>query len=199
MAQTLSVLSSLLLIAVVAFYMANVIRGLATPNPVFFFVRSVLAIMNAVTYFAVVQHDFFKWLTTAISATALTLVFFYSLVTRRFPKVRTVDVLCLMGAVLVGICWKMTNGVTANLLLQLVMTFAFSPQIIGVATNMAKERPLPWTLSVLAYVCMTIVVCLDWKGWEGLIHPLTSGIIGNGLLMIFAIRQHQWRWRSVWT
>ena len=198
MVQILSVLASFLLLGVVGSYMWHVVRNGATPNPTMFFVRSVVAVMNTVSYFGVVHNDPFKWLVTAVSAGALVLVFLYSLFCGKFTKMRGVDTVCLVLAILVGIVWKITNGVVANLLLQGVMVLAFVPAAIGVYHNKAKEKPMPWALAVASYVLMTATILIGWQGnWEALVHPLASGIGGNGALMVLAVRQHDWKWSSL--
>ncbi|HXF44018.1 MAG TPA: hypothetical protein VNK70_00950 [Candidatus Paceibacterota bacterium] len=198
MVQMLSVLASLLILGTVGSYMWHVVRNGVTPNPTMFFVRSIVAVMNTVSYFIVVQHDPFKWLVTAVSAGALVFVFFYSLFCGKFTKMRGVDIICLVLAIIVGVVWKMTDGVMANLLLQGVMVLAFVPAAVGVYYNRAKEKPLPWALAVASYVLMTTIILIGWQGnWEALVHPLASGIGGNGALMLLAVRQHNWKWSSL--
>lgn len=190
MIQILSILASLLLLGATGSYMWHVVRNGVTPNPTMFFVRSIVAVMNTVSYFAVVHNDPFKWLVTAVSAGALVLVFLYSLFCGKFTKMRRVDTTCLVLAIFIGIVWKMTNGVVANLLLQGVMVLAFLPAVLGIYHNRAQEKPAPWALAVASYVLMTITILIGWQGnWEALVHPLASGIGGNGALMVFAMRQ----------
>lgn len=190
MNQILSVLASLLLLGAAGSYMFGVVRSGVTPNPTMFFVRSVVAVMNTVSYFGVVHNDPFKWLVPAVSAGALVLIFLYSLFCGKFTKMRGVDIVCLVLAIIVGIVWKMTNGVVANLLLQGVMVLAFMPAAIGIYCNRAKEKPMPWALAVASYLLMTATILIGWQGsWEALVHPLASGIGGNGALMVLALRQ----------
>jgi hypothetical protein len=154
--------------------------------------------MNSITYFGVVGQDLFKWLITAVSAGALVIVFFYSLFCGKFTKMRKVDIICLALAIIIGVIWKMTNGVVANLLLQGVMVLAFVPAAIGVYQNKAKEKPMPWALAVGSYTLMTATILVGWQGnWEALVHPLTSGIGGNAVMMILAVSQHGWKWSSL--
>lgn len=190
MVQILAVLASLLILGTVGSYMWNVVRNGVTPNPTMFFVRSIVAVMNTVSYFSVVHNDPFKWLVTAVSAGALVVMFLYSLFCGKFTKMREVDIICLVLAILIGIVWKITNGAVANLLLQGVMVLAFVPAAIGVYHNRAKEKPLPWALAVASYVLMTATILIGWQGnWEALAHPLASGIGGNGAMLVLILRK----------
>jgi putative effector of murein hydrolase LrgA (UPF0299 family) len=125
-------------------------------------------------------------------------VFLYSLFRGKFTKIQSIDIICLVLAVIIGIVWKLTDGVVANLFLQGVMVIAFVPAAVGVYSNRAKERPMPWALAVIAYILMTATVVIGWQGnWVALVHPIASGIFGNGSLMVLAMRQHGWKWRSL--
>ena len=182
-------IANLLLVVTIVAYLRNIVANGVTPNPATFFIRSVVAIMNCFSYFAVVNKDFFVLSVTIISAIGLTVVFSYSLFKGKFTKLRFVDIVCGTAAVIIGIIWKSTGSpVLANLLLQIIMLLSFYPAISGVITNHAKEKPMPWIFATLCYVFMIGAIITDWNAgaWYALVHPIVSGVVGNGSLA-FAI------------
>jgi hypothetical protein len=177
------VLANIFLFATVTLYFINIIKKGVTPNPATFFVRTGVGFMNCVSYFAVVEKDYFKISSLIISTIGMFLIFFYSLWKGKLTKLRTIDVICGISAIIIGIIWKTTgNSILANLLLQSIMLLAFYPAIDGVRKGIAKEKALPWIFATVSYVFMTIAII--GNGWEAFIHPVISGIIGNGSLAL---------------
>lgn len=179
------ILANLLLIATIVLYLRNVVVAGVTPNPITFFVRSVVAVMNCFSYLAVVNKDYFKLSVTVVSALGLIVIFSYAFLRGNLTKMRTIDAVCGTAALIIGVIWKTTgNPVFANLLLQAIMLLAFYPAINGVLAGVAKEKPLPWIFATLCYVFMVVAIVADWNagGWYALVHPVVSGILGNGSL-----------------
>lgn len=186
--KTLSLfLANLFLIATVTLYFRNVLKAGVTPNPITFFVRSVVATMNCFSYLAVVQYDYFKLSITVVSAAGLVIIFVFALFRGSLTKLRTVDVVCGSATLIIGVIWKTTGDpILANLLLQIIMLFAFYPAISGILAGAAREKALPWILATLCYAFMIVAIVADWNanGWYALVHPIVSGVIGNGSLAL---------------
>jgi len=183
------VLANLFLFSTVVLYFWNVAVAGVTPNPTTFLIRAIVATMNCFSYFTVVNKDYLLLSVALVSTFSLTVMFLYALVRGRLTKLRTVDVVCAIAALIIGVIWKSTgNAVLANLLLQAIMLLAFYPAISGVLAGIAKEKTLPWVLATLCYVCMILAIITDWHAgaWYSLVHPVVSGICGNGGLA-FAI------------
>jgi hypothetical protein len=179
-------LANLFLLATVSLYFWNLIKKGVTPNPTTFFVRSVVGVMNFVSYLAVVHKDYLKISSLVLSTLGMLLIFFYALAKKRTTELRRADVICGSAALVIGVIWKTTeNDLLANLLLQAVMLFAFYPAIEGVWKGIAKEKALPWVCAVISYGFMTCAVA--GNGWEALVHPVISGIFGNGILAVAII------------
>jgi len=176
-----------LLVLAIVLYVKNMIANGVTPNPATFFIRSTVAIINCFSYFTVVHQDNFKTSITVISAVGLSGIFFYALARGKFTKLRWVDVTCAGAAMIIVVIWKSTgNAVVANLILQGVMLLSFYPAVNGVLYGHAKEKSSTWILATLCYVAMVMAILVDWKTGSAyqLVHPIVSGIIGNGALAV---------------
>ena len=181
------ILANLLLVATVVIYLRNVVKNGVTPNPAAFFIRSVVAVMNCFSYFAVLHKDYFKLSVSIVSTLGLVIIFIYALMRGRLTKLRTVDVVCGLTATAIGVVWKTTgNPILANLLLQSIMLLAFYPALSGVLSGIAKEKAFPWVLASSCYVFMVLAIIWDWNSgsWYALVHPVVSGFLGNGSLAI---------------
>ena len=187
--RTLLVFASLILLFVPVIYLDRTAKGHITPNPVSFFVRSVVAAMNLVTYFFTSGQDTFKTSVSLVSTVGLVTIFAYSLRKGRFSKVNNFDIVSGVIAILVAVIWKVSSDpVIANLLLQSAMFIAFVPAIRGVLAGVAREEVTPWALATLTYVLMVGALNLDVNTtWQQLVHPVFVGIGGNGGLMLAVI------------
>ncbi len=186
MRDMLLVVACMLLTATIVLYMRNIIAKGVTPNPVTFFIRLVVSIFNCFSYFEVVHRDNLKTSVTVISAIGLLVIFSYAAAKGKFTKLNWVDRICAIAASIIGILWRLGIGgdIVANLLLQGVMLLAFWPSIDGVLAGRSKEKPLPWVCATLCYVAMVLAILMDWKTGSAyqLVHPIVSGIFGNGAL-----------------
>jgi len=178
----------LLLLACIGLYLYNVIKKGVTPNPTNFFVRSVVAIINVFTYFKVAHGNFYVTSMTIVSAIGLLAVFGYAKWKSKFCAMSKLDYLSCIIAMITCVIWKLTNGVVANYVLQIIMFLAFLPAITAVLDGRAKEKALPWLFATAGYVLMSIVIIGTYGiDYGKLIHPLISGVAGNGLLALSII------------
>lgn len=186
MNNAIMLVASVILLAVPVLYLVKTAQGKITPNPVTFFVRSVVSVMNLVTYFLTNGESFWKSSVTIASTIGLLSIFLYSFYRGKFSKINRFDITAGVIAVMVGVMWKLTsNPILANLLLQTAMFISFIPAIRGVLAGVAKEEVLPWAMATTSYVLMTTAISLDSSStWQQFVHPVCVGILGNGSLMI---------------
>jgi uncharacterized membrane protein len=178
--------ASMILLAVPVLYLMKTVQGRVTPNSVTFFVRSVVSVMNLITYFLTSGENFWKSSVTIASTVGLLTIFTYSCYRGKFSRINRFDITAGAIAVIVAVMWKLTNNpILANLLLQTAMFISFIPAIRGVLTGIAKEEALPWAMATTSYVLMTIAIILDNSStWQQFVHPVCVGILGNGSLMV---------------
>ncbi len=161
-------------------------RGV-TPNPATFLIRTAVAIMNCISYFAVVNRDYLKISITIVSICGLVAILIYSFCHGKLVKLRAIEYVCMSFAVIIGVVWKMTGDpVLANILLQLILILSFYPTFAGIVSGRQKEEPLPWALAGIAYLLFATGNAFDWhvSGYKPLIHPLTSGVLGNSTILL---------------
>ncbi|MBU2509646.1 MAG: hypothetical protein ABII13_01110 [Patescibacteria group bacterium] len=191
MSQLFSILASALIIAVIIIYFRQVVKGDSVPNPATWFIWSIIGVMNAISYFAVVRESLWQSLITLLAATGMTSIFLYSIVKGKFAKVGKLEIICFSLAVAIGVMWKASGDADiANLSLQAVYLVSFVPTIHGLLTHKLREKGLPWYLSLISYSCMIVaIVTHESFRWIALAHPIANGIIGNGTVTIIIVLQ----------
>ena len=145
-------------------------------------------LINAITYFTVVEGNFWQSFLVIVEALCVITVFSYALWKGKFSKVSAVEILCFLLAVGVGIFWQITSDDRiANLLLQTIYVISFIPTVAGLLSGRAKENPVSWCVAVLAYLLGVLSLMLDYSGdWIAFVHPVVNGLIGNGLIAILS-------------
>ncbi len=191
MSELLSIAASLFMVAVVITYFLQVQNNLSTPNPATWLIWSVVTTMNSISYFFVVNGNWFKFSLSVVVAIGLSTIFLYTLRTGRFGKIGWVEILSFLMAVAIGLVWKTSgNNSLANLSLQVVLAISFIPTIKGLLSRELKERPLPWLLAVSGYSLQVLAILTDWNSdWVALAYPIVNGIFGNGSVAVIIFYQ----------
>ncbi len=189
MEQVFQSVGSFLLVLVYIFYLKQTIKGESTPNPATWLVWFVIMGINTITYFKIVDEDYFKTAIVIVGFTGITSIMIYSLIKGKFSKIRKLDFFLLIISIAIGIFWIISkNANISNLLLQIIIFISFLPTVIGLAQNRLKEKHLPWTLASVAYTLQTISLLINWDGnYYQLFLPIINGILGNGLIPIILI------------
>jgi hypothetical protein len=170
------------MVAVAVTYLLQVIRGSSIPNPATWFIWLVVMVLNTVTYYFVSKRNVWVVLTPSIITLGMLVILGYSTYTGRIGKVKRVEVVCFLLAVVVGTFWLTTRkAVISNLMMQIVLAISFVPTIIGLLKGELREKALPWNLAVLSYCFLiaSILVGSEWT-WVQLAFPAVNGIVGNG-------------------
>lgn len=194
MIKTLSLMSGLLSCASMTTYFYYVTRGQSQPNPATWIVWLIVGVLNAVTYFQVVDGSLLRSLALIIVTSGILAVTVYASLCGKFARLQLIDLVCLAFAVGVGILWRMNgNPVLANLLLQSVYVISFIPTVLGLHRGEIRERPWPWLLALGSYSLIIVSIGLTWHSgsWVALVHPILNGLLGNGIVAIYALWPRQ--------
>ncbi len=191
MAEFFSLSASFVFIGVVIAYFRQVTTGDSVPNPVTWFIWTVVMTMNAITFLAMTEKDWIEGSLTITTAIGVGSIFMYSLIKGKFAKIRIWDIIALLLAVGIGIFWATTNDPKiTNLLLQANLIVGFIPTIIGLVKKTLHESPLPWCLGITAYILMIIGISINWDGnWYAYGFPVINGLVGNGSVVAIILLQ----------
>ncbi len=185
----LQLLGSLILVLVYFLYLKQIIKGESTPNPATWLVWFVIMGINTITYFKVVNEDYFKTAIVVVGFSGITAIMLYSFIKGKFSKLSNLDLFLLIISLIIGLFWITgTSATLSNLLLQVLIFISFLPTAVGLIKNKLKEKHLPWTLASIAYILQTISLLLDWNGdYYQLFLPIINGILGNGLIPVILL------------
>lgn len=186
MSEMFSVLSSLVMVAVVFVYFSQVVGNASTPNPSTWITCFGVMAMNTVTYYFVSQQSVRQIMTPLVITCGMLIILAFSLVKGKFGRVGAIDILILLLSVFVGILWKITKDpVVSNLFMQAILLFSFVPTVVGLWKGRLREKSLSWNLAVLSY-CFLIASILSSPGWNWvqLAFPFINGVIGNGSVAV---------------
>lgn len=182
------------------FYLRQVVRGRSTPNPATWLIWLVIGLINATTYFLVVEGNLLRSLSLILVNLGILVITLYSFFRGKFSPIGATELSCLSMGLAVGVLWQVTgNPILANLTLQVVYLISFVPTILGLHRGRLYERPWPWVLAVGTYVFMILAVVASWRrdSWVALAHPVLNGLLGNGLVAFYAFRGQWIRARSL--
>lgn len=186
MSEIFAVIGNLLMIGVVVTYFNQVREGASVPNPSTWLLWALVTVINAVTYFYVVEGNLWQSAYTLIVAVGLSGLFLYSLIYGKFGKVGWIEVVCFLLAGGVIILWRVTgNATVANLSLQVIFIISFIPTIVGLLRGSLREKAFAWNLAVTSYIFTTVslVSSADFL-WASLAFPIVNGILGNGSVAV---------------
>lgn len=184
LSKVILVVASLILLTAPVIILMRIHQGKTTPSRVTFGIRSVVSVMNLITYFLGTQHDYFKSAIMLTSALSLSAIFVYSFFKGK-TKIRWYDVVTTLIVIVVVIKWKSSgDAMVANLWLQSALLLSFVPYTLGVLDGTIKDHPISWAFATLAYVLMTFGLLLSAEpSWQEFVNPVCIGVVGNGVLM----------------
>lgn len=176
-------------------YLLHMLRGKNTPNPATWFIWAVVHTMNTVSYVMLngVFRDWQNSLIAVVMAIMIITIFVTAWKRSHFSKFSRKDAYALVGALIVGIIWKLTKDEQiANLLIQVLLIYSFWPTIVGLLKKQAQENPLAWSVAVLAYFLTIAAITSNStfsmsNDWVKLVYPFVNGILGNGSVAVISI------------
>ena len=179
--------ATILLVPVMVIYFIQTVRGHSTPNPATWIIWLSVGILNAITYVLIVEQ-WAKKTIAIVMVTAVAIIFIYSLLNGKFSPLRKKEKWALRLTVILATFWIITqNSNVANLLIQGIYIISFWTMIDSLIKGDAKEKHLPWTMSVFAYGILLISLLINFSGnYYELFYPIVNGIIGNGIVAFIA-------------
>jgi|GEM_PF-767149 len=194
LSDILALAASGLFLVVSLTYFLQIVRGQSTPNPATWTIWLAVSILNTIT-FARITDTWYQALIPATTAVCLTLLFIYALTKAKFTPFLRAEKIALGITGLVGVLWLFSgDDKLANLLLQGILLFAFWPTVRGLLKGTAREKALPWILSVIAYGLLMSSQLINFHGnYVALVYPFVNGVLGNGVIAILATKKSQLR------
>ena len=186
MSETLAVLSSMVMIAVIVIYFRQLIKGHSTPNPATWFIVVVVMALNTGTYYFVTQGNLWKIASPTVLTLGLLFVLVYSYITGKLGKLGVVEWLTLLLCVPVGIYWRISEDAKiANLMMQIILLVSFVPTVVGLLRGNLREKATSWMTALLAYFLLigSVLSSATWE-WMELAYPLINGIAGNSSVLV---------------
>ncbi len=185
LANFLGLLSSLFILASYAAYLKQAIKGESTPNPASWVIWLVAGLINAFTYFAVVDGSVWQSLFVMAATFSVLVVFLYSLVKGRFTSIKNLEMIILLIALSIGVFWQLSdNDRLANLLLQIIYILSYIPTLMALWRLQAEESSLSWGLAVFGYSLVVVGLVVNYPGdWIAFVSPVVNGMLGNGAVL----------------
>ncbi len=190
MVQLLGILAVVLLSFACYCFYRQMKLGLSTPNMTTWVIGLIISLINCLTFYTVVNENPYKGAIMFASLVTMIILVPYSFMHSKFAKPTFVDIVIFLVAIFIGVLWRTTkDDRLANLLVQIVTFVANSATIIGLWRNKLREYWLSWTVAVVAYICTSSAILVDFHG-DGLqlLGPIANGIIANGVTALFAVK-----------
>ncbi len=170
----LGIAAGVLQLVAFGIYNKQVFQGTTTPNTATWTLWAFLIALNASTY-AAMTADLAKSLLPIASALAGLGTFAYALFAGKFRRLDFWDWVVLSIGIAAGVVWWWYQSATyANLLVVGAVVVSFLPLLRGVWKNPAVEKALAWYVWATAYILLTMVVILRWKGqYEDFVYPVS--------------------------
>ena len=183
--KLLQLISPFFLLAIPFVVLPKINRGEIRPNAVTFLIRSIVAIMNMITYFLMTDKEIFKSLIMVMSTVSLSSIFITCLVKNGIGNMSPFDKACGILSIVAIIIWKTSDHTVANITIQLIIVLASIPTMLGVVSGRNKEIPLPWMMATAAYVLNIIALYLLHAATVQMIHLFVCAI-SNTVIAILA-------------
>lgn len=167
-------------------YLIQVIKGKSIPNPATWLIWVVVTIINTLTYFSVVQGNFWVSLSSIVLAVGILFIFLFSLVKGKFSKLGKIEIISLLTAFGIGLFWKLSgNYIISNIALQAVFLISFYPTLVALLRGQTREQPLAWFFASTSYTLQIVNVFVSASPLFALAFPIVN-LIGNGSIGLIA-------------
>ncbi len=171
-------------------YNVQIFQGKSKPNAVSWSIWALLAIINAVSYGAMVDNWIaaLQFFTGSVASIATFLVGVFKKSFDWPSKMEwCIFALCII-AVFVGVFFN--SAASSNMIVLLAFTLSTIPTIIGVFNDPRKEKSFPWYIWTIAFAITLINIILLGKEWIAYLTPVI-GLIGHGLIGVLANKKRK--------
>lgn len=182
--KLLQMVAPFFLLAIPFVVLPRVMSGVIRPNAVTFLIRSVVAIMNMITYFLMTDKEIFKSLVMIMSTISLSSIFIVCLIKNGIGKMNFYDKACGILSIVAIIIWKTSNPTVANIAIQAVIVLAAVPTIQGIMSKRNREIPLPWMMATTAYTLNIVALYLLNAPSVQLIHLFVCAVSNTAIALL---------------
>jgi len=105
--EILGIVSGLILLVSAFFILRQIKKGLSTPNLTTWMIGMLVGLINAFSFYKVVDDNIYQGFIMFASLITLVIIFFYSLSRGKFAKIKPFDIILLFLAIFVGVLWKL--------------------------------------------------------------------------------------------
>lgn len=183
----LSILAALLSGLAYVLYFGQMLHGTSVPNPASWSVWTLLAVMNALTFWKS-SRDPLATLQFFTGSVGCFVVWAYALIAGQFSPLDTMAWTVLVSCVIACAVWNLKSARHANLVVAGIFLWSSVPTIQGAWLDSNIERALPWWLWTMAFAVSFCNVIMrrnkeDTHWWLLLAVP-TVGVIIHGAVAI---------------
>lgn len=195
MSQIFGILSGFLLFIAGALILFQIKRNLSVPNLTTWFVIVLVSVVNAFTFHDIVHKNIYQSLIMFVSLITVIIILFYSLNKGKFAKLIPFDLAMFIVAIAILLFWHYSsNDRLTNILIQIAIFAANCATFVGLWKGYLKEYYLSWVFTVAAYIIALIGLVITFTGdWLPFLGPVLNGFLGNGIILILALRQYCFR------
>ncbi len=190
MVELFSIIGALINAGSQLLYIRNIIAKKITLVKATWVILAFIMCLQARTYFEIVRAGN-PWIATTNIVVAVSFIFIaiYAFRKKRFARLTTFDVVCLIVGLITVARWKTTRDVvTAHLILQIAVVVSLVPTIVALFQGRAREQAIPWLMTVSSYVFVIAAVLLQsgFSNWAALVYPVVTGVGINGFIALLA-------------
>lgn len=191
LSQIFGALSGVFALISYGIYFRQIAKGQSTPNPASWLIFFFASIINSFTYFSVVESNIWQSLFVFVVTICLFGVVVYTSIKGSFTRVKALEVMVFISAILIGVFWQLSdNARIANLVLQIIYVVSYIPTFVGVANGTAKENHVAWAVAVVAYLFATFSLVANFPAdWIAFVSPILNGIICNGIVVLLILKR----------
>jgi len=185
----LAIIANIIIFAVYAIYLKQVIKGQSTPNPATWTIWFSVLLINSITYI-IITENIYKSFISISACIFVGIILVFSYFKGALKALETVDKCALIGVLPIVIFWQISeNAEFSNLALQAILLISFIPTIKRLLDGTLKEASiLPWSLAVIAYGFQIAVVLVNFNGnYYAIAFPIVNGILGNGSVAVIIV------------
>jgi hypothetical protein len=173
----LAIVSSALQLVGYGIYNRAIWTGRVRPNLSSWLIWGGISLLNTASYFSLSRHDFIVSLMPFTVTAVNVLTLFVILRKGTFQRIGRPDAAALVISAVAVVLWKLTDSSLANLMIQIAIIVGTVPTILGVWRDPSVERPLPWFLWSLSFVCAIVVVTMRHVSWVAYASPVIQMVM----------------------
>jgi len=168
-----AILSVILIIVGMLWYSKETKKQNAKPNLVVMLLWTLIAIINAVSYYLIVT-DNFKSSLVIIAVVVNIYVLVIIIVHKNYILLKRDIFITIIGVLIIACLLVFTNMKQIHIIMQILNTIVYIPLIWGICDRKGIEPFGPWFIILIATVFNLIVVLINYSNYWSLIQPLRS-------------------------